>query len=212
MTSNQVFRRVAICLAFSSTLLVGLNSTIAQNKEMPAAGPVKKTITWSVEEVENRIQDLDREIKAAEKAQNEKAALELGVTLNELQERNTKLRTTRWSLKQLQTALRKKLALQADEKTLRQKLSSQEQNGLSQKPPYTLSFYDSLLDELTSAQQQTATLVLAVRTAKNSLENLTTKLEKAAGEWRVIKDRGEVQPTSKSPKKQRWNLEKLRIE
>ena len=106
MTSNQVFRRVAICLAFSSTLLVGLNSTIAQNKEMPAAGPVKKTITWSVEEVENRIQDLDREIKAAEKAQN----------------------------------------------------------------------------------------------------------EKAAGEWRVIKDRGEVQPTSKSPKKQRWNLEKLPIE
>ena len=131
MTSNQVFRYVAICLAFSLTLLVGLNSTIAQNKEIPAAGPVKKPITWSVEEVENRIEDLNKEIKAAEEVQNEQTALQLGVTLRELQERNAKLRTTHWSLKQLQTALKKKSALQEDEKTLRQKLPSQEQKDLS---------------------------------------------------------------------------------
>jgi hypothetical protein len=114
MTSNQVFRCVAICLAFSLTLLGGLNSAIAQNKEIPAAEPVKKTITWSVEEIENRIQDLNIEIKAAEEAQNEQSALEPGVTLRDLQERNAKLRTTRWSLKQLQTALKKKSALQRD--------------------------------------------------------------------------------------------------
>ena len=131
MTSNQVFRYVAICLAFSLTLLVGLNSTIAQNKEIPAAGPVKKPITWSVKEVENRIEDLNKEIKAAEEVQNEQTALQLGVTLRELQERNAKLRTTHWSLKQLQTALKKKSALQEDEKTLRQKLPSQEQKDLS---------------------------------------------------------------------------------
>jgi hypothetical protein len=67
-----------------------------------------------VEEIENRIQDLNIEIKAAEEAQNEQSALELGVTLRDLQERNAKLRTTRWSLKQLQTALKKKSALQRD--------------------------------------------------------------------------------------------------
>jgi hypothetical protein len=67
-----------------------------------------------VEEIENRIQDLNIEIKAAEEAQNEQSALEPGVTLRDLQERNAKLRTTRWSLKQLQTALKKKSALQRD--------------------------------------------------------------------------------------------------
>jgi small-conductance mechanosensitive channel len=212
MISNHEFRRLAACLAFSLTLLGGLNSTFAQNNEMLAATPVKKTNSWSVEEIENRIQDLNIEIKAAEEAQNEQSALQLGVPLRDLQERNAKLRTTRWSLKQLQTALKKKPALQEDEKTLRQKLSSQEQIDLSQKPPYSLSFYDSLLDELTSAQQQTATLVLAARAAKKSLENLTTRLDRATGEWRVIKDQVEVQPASKATGKLRWNLEKFRVE
>ena len=69
-----------------------------------------------------------------------------------------------------------------------------------------------MLDELTSAQQQTATLILAFRTAKKSLENLTTELERVAGEWRVIKDKVEAQPTSKSPGILRWDLEKFRIE
>jgi small-conductance mechanosensitive channel len=214
MTFNQVFRHVAICLAFSLTLLVGLNSTIAKNKEIPAAVPTPNTTgdKWSVEEVEIRIQDLDREIMMAVTSQNEQTAIEFGVTLRELQERNAKLRTARWSLEQLETALKKKPALQEAEKTLRQKLSSQEQKGLSQKPPYTLSFYDSMLDELTSAQQQTATLILAVRTAKKSLENLTTRLERATGQWRVLRDRVEAQPTSTLPGKLRWDLEKARIE
>jgi potassium-dependent mechanosensitive channel len=212
MTSKQVFRQAAICLAFSLTLLIGLKPTIAQNNEGTAAGPVKEPIKWSLEEIENRIQDLNREIKAADAVQNEQTAIELGVTLRALQERNAKLRATRLNLEQIQTAKRKKPALLEEEKSLRQKLSSQGQKVISQKPPYTLSFYDSILDELTSAQQQTATLILAARTARKSQESLAARLERAAGQWRVLKDQVEALPASKSPGKLRWDLDKSRIE
>jgi potassium-dependent mechanosensitive channel len=212
MTSKQVFRQAAICLAFSLTLLIGLKPTIAQNNEGTAAGPVKEPIKWSLEEIENRIQDLNREIKAADAVQNEQTAIELGVTLRALQERNAKLRATRLNLEQIQTAKRKKPALLEEEKSLRQKLSSQGQKVISQKPPYTLSFYDSILDELTSAQQQTATLILAARTARKSQESLAARLERAAGQWRVLKDQVEALPASKSPGKLRWDLDKSRTE
>ena len=207
-------KRVAVGLAFFCALLLGCHEASAQNKTVPAAAPAPKTteMNWSVEDVENKIQQFTNEITAAEAAQNEQTAMDYGVTLRDLEERTAKLKTTRWGFEQLKTALKKQPVLQADEKTLRQKLSSQEQIGLPQKPPYSLSFYDGVLDELASAQQQTATLILAVRTSKGSLENLAIRRERAAGEWRVIKDRVEDQPGSKAAEKLRWELEKTRIE
>jgi len=207
-------KHAAVGLTFFCSLLMGFNTALAQNKGVPDAAPAPTTTSGnlSVEEVENKIQHFTKEIMAAEAAQNEQTAIEIGVTLRDLQERTAKLKATRWGFEQLNTALKKKPVLQADEKTLRQKLSSQEQKGLSQKPPYGLSFYDGVLDEMASAQQQTATLVLAVRTTKNSLDNLTTRRERTAGEWRVAKDRVEDQPESKAPGKLRWELEKSRVE
>jgi len=67
---------------------------------------------------------------------------------------------------------------------LRKKLLGGQEQGIAQTPPYNLSFYDGIMDELAEAQQQKETLNLALKLSKRTLEDYALRLEKARKEWR----------------------------
>jgi hypothetical protein len=95
---------------------------------------------------------------------------------------------------------------------MRQKLSAEDQVSIPQKPPYTLSFYDSLLAELAVARQQKATARLALQMSKRSLENVDVRFERAAAEWRALKEKIEKQQTGSADQNLKWRLKKLQAE
>lgn len=137
----------------------------------------------------------------------------MGVTLTELQERTASLRSMESAYERLLTALKKKEALEGEETVLREKLQAQQQIGITQKPPYTLNFYDSILNELETAEQQKESAELAAKLGRRSLEDATMRLENAQKELRIVKDRLDEPITEKKkPQGINWSLEKAELE
>lgn len=213
MQCKNFLNRVAVGLAFLLAILSWSNSIPAQIKEMPVSLPAKKTNfkLLTPDEIQKKVQELEEKIQLAQKAETEKAANQLGVTLKELQEQTAALKATQSIYMQLLTAVKKKVALK-EENVLLQKLSTQEKKGFSQDPPYFLSFYDSLLRELAAVQQQKSNSAFAVKFAKKSSGNIALRLEKAAGVWRTLKEQIEAEPPESVPRRLRWRLEKSRVE
>jgi small-conductance mechanosensitive channel len=205
---------MAVGLAFLLAILSWSNSIPAQIKEMPGSPPAKQTNFElpTPDEIQKKVQEFKEKILLAQKAETEKAANQLGVSLKELQEQTAALKATQSIYMQLLSAVKKKVTLKEEENFLLQKLSTQEKKGLSQDPPYFLSFYDNLLGDLAAAQQQKSTSAFAVKFAKKSSENITSRLEKAAGVWRAIREQIETQPPETVSQRLRWRLEKSQAE
>jgi small-conductance mechanosensitive channel len=205
---------MAVRMVFILAILSGSNPISAQIKEIPVSPPTKKTNfkLLTPNEIQYKLQELKEKIQLSQKAETEKTANQLGVTLVDRQEQTAVLKATQSIYMQLLTAVNKKFALEEEEKFLLQKLSAQEKKGLSQNPPYFLSFYDSLLGELAAAQQQKTTSAFAVKFIKKSSENITSRLEKAAGVWRTLKEQIEAKQPETVSRGLKWRLEKSRVE
>lgn len=162
-------------------------------------------------EIKKKIAGLRERIKLARLAENEQTAKQTGVTLNELLERTASLRSIESTYERLLTTLKKKEALEGEETVLHEKLQVQQQIGMAQGPPYTLSFYDSILDALEMAEQQKESAELAVKLGRRSLEDATMRLENAQKELRIVKDRLEPIIEKKKPQEINWSLEKAEL-
>jgi small-conductance mechanosensitive channel len=205
---------MAIGLAFLCAIFNWSHSTGAQVKEIPVGLPAKRA-NFKLpmpDEIQEKVQALKEKILLAQKTETEKSANQLGVSLKEIREQTATLEATQSIYMQLLTAVKKKIALKEEENFLLQKLSTQEKKGVSQDPPYFLSFYDNLLGELSAAQQQKSTLAFAVKFAKKSSENITSRFEKAAGQWRTLKEQIEIQPPEAVSRSLAWRFEKAEAE
>ncbi|MBW2081848.1 MAG: hypothetical protein JRI39_01865, partial [Deltaproteobacteria bacterium] len=105
-----------------------------------------------------------------------------------MQEQEAKLRELQTRYQQLLTALKKQEDLLKEEDILRKKLALAVEDEISQKPPFSLSFYDSLLDQLDTVEQQKETLNLALEMAKRSLETAQGAMEDAERKLRRLKE------------------------
>jgi hypothetical protein len=103
---------------------------------------------------EEKVKELSGRVTAAEKAINDLTAKQLEVTLSQLHERAAKIRDLETIYQRLVNALKKRATLEKDEALLREKVKSQEQVGITQEPPYSLSFYDGFLDQLAATEQK----------------------------------------------------------
>ncbi|MFC1868256.1 hypothetical protein ACFL0H_09005, partial [Thermodesulfobacteriota bacterium] len=161
-------------------------------------------------EIQGVIKDLKEKIRLAELAENEQKARQIGVTLGDLQERTTKSKTVLAVSERLQTALKKKDSIEEEETSLRAKVQAQQEIGVTQKPPYALSFYDILLDESANIEQQQETTDMALKLARRSLEGTALRLDKALKHWRGLKD--QLDSASEKSQGLEWGLEKARLE
>lgn len=166
---------------------------------------------FTVEKIEKQIEELKTAIETAEQAENEKTAAQLGVSLQDLQEHTASLRAIRATYEGFITALKKKSGLEQEEALLQKKLSTDERRGLSQEPPYSLSFYDTLLADLAAVEDRKKAVEQALALTKKTIEDEASKLEKAQKEWRSIKEQFDNQNDTEKSRTLKWSLEKARL-
>ena len=182
--------------------------------EQTVTAPDKKEISedLSLEGNEKKIGDLKERINQSRQAENEQTARQMGVALTELQERTASLISMDSACKRLLTALIKKETLEVEEAGLRKNLQAQQQTGIVQKPPYSLSFYDGILDGLEAAEQQKESAKLAVKLGCRSLESLAMRLENARKDLRKINDRLDSTDEKENDRELKWDMEKAELE
>ncbi|UCH23291.1 MAG: mechanosensitive ion channel [Deltaproteobacteria bacterium] len=163
-------------------------------------------------EIEKIINDLSERISKLKNADGLRMAEEIGVSRNEIQERRKGLMAVQSAYERLLTATNKKVGLEKDEALQIEKLGDPGGASMAQRPPYSFSFYDNLLGELTAVQQGKETLNLAVKLSKRSLENATVRMEKIQADWRRQKDLFESQLSISNARKSQWDLGTLKIE
>jgi len=159
---------------------------------------------------EEKVKELDSRLTGAEKAINELTAKQLEVTLSELQERAVKIRDLETIYQRLVNALKRRATLEKDEALLREKVKSQEQVGITQQPPYSLSFYDGFLDQLAATEQKKEISRQARKLARTILEDALSRLEEWQQTLRLLKEEKESPETVTA--KLNWELENAQIE
>ena len=104
----------------------------------------------------------------------------------------SRLQEIKFILQRLQNTLKKNISLAADEAGLRKTIENGEAYALKEKNLYSLSYYDSLLDETSGIRQGKEVLKTSLKTAENKLEGLRKDFEKAEQNWRRVKEEAEA--------------------
>lgn len=209
-----IYFRLPIFLFFLSALFFCVDSATSSALDESLNSPdIKESAKeLTLPQVAEKIQDLEKRIKNALRAEINPAARQLGLTLADLNERTEKLRSIQSAHERFLTALKKKSLLEEEEALFRKKLLGEQRQGIAQMPPYNLSFYDAIMDELAEAQQQKDTFDLAVKLSKRTLEDYTLRLEKARKEWRGLKELLDAGSKEDSSLQLNWNLETAQLE
>jgi small-conductance mechanosensitive channel len=131
----------------------------------------------------------------------------LGITLSQLQERTAKLRQLDSVYQRLLTALKKKNILEKEENLLMEKAQTQQQITLPKSPPYSISFYDTILDKLISDDNKKETAILGISLAEKALEDARSKLDESRQELRKYKEELAAMDPGEVTGKLKWELE-----
>lgn len=213
MRGMRTHRLVVIGIFLCFALFWGSMTPVLATEQSVLA-PDKKKVPedLSLDVIKKKVGDLKERVRLAKQAENEQIAEQMGVKLTDLQERTANLRSMESAYERLLTALNKKETLKGEEVVLREKLKAQQQIGIAQKPPYSLSFYDSILDELEAAEQQKKSAELAAKLGRRGLEDANLRLDNAQKALRTVKDRLETITEKEKTQGQKWGLEKAELE
>ena len=213
------FIRRPLCLVTVFFLLIlqpnlSLAAPAAMEQENKAQSTTHQNSSSDIDlsTAEEKVKELSGRVTAAEKAINDLTAKQLEVTLSQLQERAAKIRDLKTIYQRLVNALKKRATLEKDEALLREKVKSQEQVGITQEPPYSLSFYDGFLDQLAATEQKKEISRQARKLARTILEDASLRLEEWQQTLRSLKEQKEKESPVEGTAKLNWELENAQIE
>jgi potassium efflux system protein len=167
----------------------------------------------TIAETEKAIERIKERTRLAELSENEQTAQQAGVSLSDLQARTGKLRSIQTLNERLLTALKKRVSLEEEEIFLKEKIEGKQEGiGVVEKPPYPLSFYDELLDEISNENHQKETTGLALKLALRAIEDTKLRFANAQKNWRNLKDQLEATSAQGPSLKLTWDLGQAEIE
>ena len=201
---------VFFLLILKPNLFLTAPEAMAQENKAQVTTQQNSSSDLDLSTAEEKVKELDSRLTGAEKAINELTAKQLEVTLSELQERAVKIRDLETIYQRLVNALKRRATLEKDEALLREKVKSQEQVGITQQPPYSLSFYDGFLDQLAATEQKKEISRQARKLARTILEDALSRLEEWQQTLRLLKEEKESPETVTA--KLNWELENAQIE
>jgi potassium-dependent mechanosensitive channel len=210
---------IRLCL-FAMIVLFGLASMTRAavprglgNKQSPAAvNPQKPLPEIDPADIELKLKDVKNRLAESEVSENEQTARQLGITLSQLQERTSKLRELDSVYQRLLTSLKKKKILEKEEALLQEKEETRQQISLSKNPPYSLSFYDTILDKLISDDNRKETAVLGARLADKALEDARSNLDESRQNLRKRKEELAAIAPGKDAAKLKWAFAQAQLE
>jgi len=181
-------RKWVIALLFCAVLWSLTTGVYAGEQTSHKANQEKGLDEMSPEIIKQRITEIEKRLKLAESSENEQTAQRLDVNLSDLQDRTAKIQDMETDYHRLLTALEKGDSLEKEENLLRDKMKSFENGRIGKEPPFYLSFYDDLLDQITAAEKQKETVNLAIKLARRSLDNAGESLKEAEKDTRRFKE------------------------
>ena len=185
---------------------------VLENKQGPAAVNHQKPLPeLDVADIELKIKVVKQRLAEAEATENEQTARQLGILFSQLQERTARLRELDSVYQRLLTALNKKKILEKEEALLQEKGQIQQQITLSKNPPYSLSFYDTILDKLIVNDNKKETAILGISLAEKALADAKAKLDESGQDLRKSKENLAAMDPGKVTGKLRWDLELARL-
>jgi potassium efflux system protein len=136
----------------------------------------------------------------------------LGITLSQLQERTVKFKELESVYQRLLTALKKKNTLEKEETLFKEKAQAPQQIALSKNPPYSLSFYDTILDKLITDDHKKETATLGLSLADKALEDARIKLEENLQDLRKYREELEAIEPGKDTGNLKWVYTQTQLE
>ena len=186
---------------------------VLENKESPAqVNHQKPSPEIDPADIELKIKNIKKELSDAEASENEQTAHQLGITLSQLQERTVKLKELESVYQRLLTALKKKSTLEKEETLFKEQAQAPQQTALSKNPPYSLSFYDTILDKLITDDHKEETAILGVSLAEKALEDARIKLEESQQNLRKDKELLETIEPGKDTAILKWAFTQAQLE
>lgn len=164
-----------------------------------------------VAKLESWITDLKEKIAAAQEAENEGTAKQFGVSVAQLQEQTALLREIEGNYQRQITALKRQESLQKEQENLDKEFASQQELLVTEPPPYSLSTYDGLLDQLATADKQEQTANVSLKASRKTLEEAKTRLEEASHNVREAHEELQAHTNKDNGLLLNWNLEQERI-
>ena len=215
---SHIRLKKSLCL-YAAMVLFGLSSMswaavpkVLENKQSPAAVNHQKPLPeLDVADIELKIKAVKERLAEAEATENEQTARQLGILFSQLQERTARLRELDSVYQRLLTALNKKKILEKEEALLKEKEQIQQQITLSKNPPYSLSFYDTILDKLITDDNKKETAILGISLAEKALADAKAKLDESGQGLRKSKENLAAMDPGKVTGKLRWDLELARL-
>jgi potassium-dependent mechanosensitive channel len=204
---------------YAAMVLFGLTSMswaavpkVLENKQSPAAvNHQKPSPEIDIADIELKLNGVKRSVVTAEASESQQTAHQLGITLPQLQERTVKLRELNSVYQRLLTALKKKKILEKEEALLKEKEQTQQQITLPKNPPYSLSFYDTILDTLITDDHKKETAILGISLAEKAMADARAKLEESGQDLRKSKERLDAMEPGEVTGKLKWGLEQARL-
>ncbi len=163
-------------------------------------------------QVEKRIEEIRDILTTADNDDNAQTALQHGVTVAAFGERKAILRDLENTYQRLLTGANRRDSLNKEEENLREKLNSAQESLLPEHPSYSLSFYDSYLDQLTASRQGEQAASNKLEYVKKEIERATEGHDKAAQKLRSTREQLEPKVSAEENKLLTLNHEYAKLE
>lgn len=179
-----------LLIVLISLMSLAHNVTLANRNEKTFTAVKGKdgTVQLGAAEVEKKLKEIRARIKQARLGENGQTAERFNIEMDDIRGRTAKLWMLQGALERLLTVLKKRAAIKKEATLLGKKSKLEQHAGISEKPPYSLSFYDRLLDEPATAERQKKATRLAVSLDKKSLEESELKVKKTEKKWRGLRE------------------------
>jgi len=161
-------------------------------------------------DITKRIKEIQESIKQYEITDKKNLFEQMGIHISDVTSRSEKLQELKANYENFLIVLKNQETLEKNEEFTKDKINKN-QSAVSEKPPYSLSFYDQFKDQLTDAQQQKRTAELAKRLAKQALEDAKTRLGEAQTSIRNLKDQIAKKKETALLSKFKWDRETANI-
>jgi potassium-dependent mechanosensitive channel len=179
MRKNRNFFFVGIvCLVCLCLLWLTTTSILAETQtDEPAPEQ------WTADVIHQRISEAASALQAARAAVTPDRAEQLRVDMKALESRVRNWVELEALYNDLLSEMQRRTQLHKDAAAIQEDINAFEQRGLLKKPPYTLSYYDDLLVEYESQQQQMETTAMALKAVQHSLAETRVRLRNAQDQF-----------------------------
>ena len=163
-----------------------------------------------IDVIQQEIDKIDETIKVITVVKSDRVAEEFGVGVEDIAQRLYDLGLLKSSFERLRNAIVALEKIEKDKQAVKDRYESFRAKGMTQMPPYTLSFLDALQEELSTAERNQQNIGLTIELHRREIGEHSERLKTLEKELRRRK--AELEETRQADKVLRWKIDEETIQ